>query len=159
MSSSSNVRHAFRALKHRNFQIFWAGQGISVAGTWMQTMAQSWLVGSMSAMQLSTSNTFLQTEARPELRGRVVSLYVWIFQGLAPVGGFAAGWVAQHAGVPPAILGAGSLCLLAGGALSLVPAERSSTAHREQLEREPIGRRYTARGNAGGASDGRTGSP
>jgi MFS family permease len=117
------------------------------------------LVGSMSAMQLSTSNTFLQTEAKPELRGRVVSLYVWIFQGLAPVGGFAAGWVAQHAGVPPAILGAGSLCLLAGGALSLVPAERSSTAHREQLEREPIGRRYTARGNAGGASDGRTGSP
>lgn len=81
------------------------------------------LVGSASALQLSTSNTFLQTASRPELRGRVVSLYVWIFQGLAPVGGFAAGWVAHHAGIPPAILGAGALCLLAGGALSLVPTK------------------------------------
>jgi MFS family permease len=34
----------FRALKHRNFQLFFAGQLISVTGTWMQTVAQSWLV-------------------------------------------------------------------------------------------------------------------
>ncbi len=80
------------------------------------------LVGSASALQLATSNTFLQTASRPELRGRVVSLYVWIFQGLAPVGGLGAGWVAHRAGIPTAILGSGLLCLLAGGALSLVPS-------------------------------------
>ena len=34
----------FRALKHRNFQLFFAGQMISLIGTWMQTVAQSWLV-------------------------------------------------------------------------------------------------------------------
>lgn len=35
---------AFRALRHRNFRLFFAGQLISLVGTWMQTVAQSWLV-------------------------------------------------------------------------------------------------------------------
>jgi MFS family permease len=34
----------FRALRHRNFQLFFAGQLISLVGTWMQILAQSWLV-------------------------------------------------------------------------------------------------------------------
>jgi MFS family permease len=34
----------FRALKHRNFQLFIAGQLVSLVGTWMQTTAQLWLV-------------------------------------------------------------------------------------------------------------------
>lgn len=34
----------FRALKHRNFQLFVIGQLISLIGTWMQTTAQQWLV-------------------------------------------------------------------------------------------------------------------
>src|SRR4029077_18594481 len=33
-----------RALRHRNFQLFFGGQLISLVGTWMQTVAQSWLV-------------------------------------------------------------------------------------------------------------------
>src|SRR5580692_12177761 len=33
-----------RALRHRNFRLFCAGQLISLVGTWMQTVAQSWLV-------------------------------------------------------------------------------------------------------------------
>src|SRR5262249_61748415 len=35
---------AGRALRHRNFQLFFGGQLISLTGTWMQTVAQSWLV-------------------------------------------------------------------------------------------------------------------
>jgi MFS family permease len=35
---------ALRALRHRNFQLFFSGQLISLIGTWMQTVAQSWLV-------------------------------------------------------------------------------------------------------------------
>ena len=34
----------FRALRHRNFQLFFSGQLISLIGTWMQNLAQSWLV-------------------------------------------------------------------------------------------------------------------
>jgi len=38
------VTTRFRALKHRNFQLFIAGQLVSLIGTWMQTTAQLWLV-------------------------------------------------------------------------------------------------------------------
>ena len=36
--------HALRALRHRNFQLFFYGQSISVIGTWMTKLATSWLV-------------------------------------------------------------------------------------------------------------------
>jgi MFS family permease len=38
------VRHAFRALRSRNYKIFFIGQGVSLVGTWMQSVAMSWLV-------------------------------------------------------------------------------------------------------------------
>ncbi|HEX7090826.1 MAG TPA: MFS transporter [Longimicrobiales bacterium] len=36
--------HAFRALRHRDFRLFFIGQGISRIGAWMQQVAMSWLV-------------------------------------------------------------------------------------------------------------------
>src|ERR1035437_10144188 len=36
-----------RALKHRNFRLFFFGQLVSVSGTWMQTLAQGWLLGTL----------------------------------------------------------------------------------------------------------------
>src|SRR5271154_2348492 len=42
--SGSRWQVAGRALRHRNFQLFFSGQLISLIGTWMQTVAQSWLV-------------------------------------------------------------------------------------------------------------------
>jgi len=33
-----------RALRHRNFRLFWSGQLVSMVGTWMQQVAQAWLV-------------------------------------------------------------------------------------------------------------------
>jgi MFS family permease len=41
-----------RALKHRNFQLFFSGQLISLIGTWMQTVAQSWLVYKLTGSSL-----------------------------------------------------------------------------------------------------------
>jgi MFS family permease len=38
----------FRALQHRNFQLFFAGQLISLIGTWVQSTAQLWLVYRMT---------------------------------------------------------------------------------------------------------------
>lgn len=35
---------AFSALRHRNFRLFFGGQLTSLIGTWMQTVAQAWLV-------------------------------------------------------------------------------------------------------------------
>ncbi len=39
-----SISHAWRALKNRNFRLFFIGQGISVIGTWMTRVATSWLV-------------------------------------------------------------------------------------------------------------------
>jgi len=33
-----------RAFAHRDFRLFWSGQLVSLIGTWMQSVAQSWLV-------------------------------------------------------------------------------------------------------------------
>jgi len=40
----SSLAHAWRALRHRNFQLFFFGQSISVIGTWMTRLATTWLV-------------------------------------------------------------------------------------------------------------------
>ena len=40
----SRIPEALRALRHRNFQYFFGGQLISLVGTWMQTIAEAWLV-------------------------------------------------------------------------------------------------------------------
>jgi MFS family permease len=41
---SGQPPHLFRALKHRNYRLWFMGQGVSLIGTWMQTMAQQILV-------------------------------------------------------------------------------------------------------------------
>jgi MFS family permease len=48
--------HAWRALRHRNFRLFFAGQSISLIGTWMTRVATSWLVYRLtgSALLLGT---------------------------------------------------------------------------------------------------------
>ncbi len=42
----------FPALRHRNFRLFIAGQVVSLTGTWMQTVAQSWLVYRLTHSEL-----------------------------------------------------------------------------------------------------------
>ena len=46
------VPHTFRALRHRNFRLFISGQIISLVGTWMQNVAQSWLVYRLTHSEL-----------------------------------------------------------------------------------------------------------
>ena len=48
--------HAWRALRHRNFRLFFGGQSISLIGTWMTRIATSWLVYRLtgSALLLGT---------------------------------------------------------------------------------------------------------
>ena len=41
---TSRIRQIFVALHERDFRIFWLGQLVSVTGTWMQTVAQGWLI-------------------------------------------------------------------------------------------------------------------
>lgn len=42
------ISFRFRALRHRNFRLFWNGQLVSLVGTWMQSVAQLWLMHRLS---------------------------------------------------------------------------------------------------------------
>src|SRR6516164_1956909 len=41
---AGTLASTFRALNHRNYRLFFGGQGISLIGTWMTRVATSWLV-------------------------------------------------------------------------------------------------------------------
>lgn len=71
-----------RALRHRNFQLFFTGQLISLIGTWMQSVAQSWLV-----YRLTGSSALLGLVA---FAGQIPVFL------LAPIGGYAADRVKRH---------------------------------------------------------------
>ena len=53
-ATPASLADRFRALRHRDFRLFWLGQLISVMGTWMQAVAQGWLMHRLtdSAMML-----------------------------------------------------------------------------------------------------------
>lgn len=71
-----------RALRHRNYRLFFAGQGVSLIGTWMQSVAQAWLV-----YRLTGSTLLLGTV------GFVSQFPVFL---LAPLGGAAADRYDRH---------------------------------------------------------------
>ncbi len=65
-----------RALRHRNFQLFFGGQMISLTGTWMQSVAQAWLVYRLTKSPLLLGSV-----------GFASQIPVFLF---APVGGITA---------------------------------------------------------------------
>ncbi len=77
MTSANALAHdTFAALANRNFRRYLSGQAISLIGTWMQTVAQSWLV-----LQLTHSGTAL---------GLAVALQTLPVLLLGPYGGVVA---------------------------------------------------------------------
>lgn len=50
--SKNIIRINFPALIHKNFRIYWLGQCISLIGTWMQSIGQTWLVLSLTGSPL-----------------------------------------------------------------------------------------------------------
>ena len=44
MALSNSIKQTVRALRYRNYRLFFTGQGISLIGTWMERIALGWLV-------------------------------------------------------------------------------------------------------------------
>jgi hypothetical protein len=98
--------------------------GLGAARSLVSSAAILAIVGLVVAVQMSTTNGFLQTTAPPALRGRVVAVYTWLFAGLAPVGGLLAGVLAEGVGVVRTAMGAGVVCVLSAGLLALAGCRR-----------------------------------
>jgi MFS family permease len=69
------------------------------------------VVGVGFTVWVSNTSALLQLRAPDRLRGRVMSLFMFAFAGLAPIGGLFAGWLMDVGGTP--------LALALGGAMSL----------------------------------------
>ena len=76
-------------------------------------------MGASGIVFMASCNTTLQLGAPDSLRGRVMSLYSFVFVGVTPIGSFTMGWIAEHAGVSVAYAIGGSGSLVAVIALAL----------------------------------------
>jgi MFS family permease len=72
-----------------------------------------YVVGMSSMLVAASTNTVLQSIVPDELRGRVASLYVMSFLGVAPLGALATGAVAERVGPPLTLAGCGFLAMIA----------------------------------------------
>jgi MFS family permease len=70
------------------------------------------VVGVCFTMWTANSQSLLQLAAPDHLRGRVLSLYLFAFAGLAPFGGLFAGWLSDVGGTQLAFLVAGATGLV-----------------------------------------------
>jgi MFS family permease len=82
VASQGGLSHLFRALRHRNFRLFVAGQSVSLIGTFMQTVAQSWLVYRLTHSEWLLGVTWFCGQA---------PIFV-----LGPLGGLAADRYSRH---------------------------------------------------------------
>lgn len=85
----------------------------SFARTLWVALPALYLTGMGAMLVAASTNTVLQSIVPDELRGRVASLYVMSFLGVAPLGALAVGWISERAGPPATLAGCGALALLA----------------------------------------------
>jgi MFS family permease len=125
----------------------WVGLGAVSFGMWLILFSLSrnfWLsvalllpAGFSLLLQMSSTNTLIQSMVPDRLRGRVMSVYAMTFMGMAPLGALLAGAAADVLGAPAAI-GIGGGISIAGGLLFLLRlAELRPEARRlirEQVE-------------------------
>ncbi len=126
--------------------VAWAALGFGVALIAFSISRRFWLsvllllpVGFALLLQMSSSNTLIQSMVPDRLRGRVMSVYSMMFMGMAPLGALVAGALAERLGAPAAIALGGGVCI--AGALafrSALPRIRAE-ARRLILEQRAAG--------------------
>lgn len=115
----SGYRRKGRLMFAGQFAFSFALLGIALSRTLALTLPFMTLFGWGTVTSLATSNTVIQLTVPDELRGRVISTYLWALQGIAPFGSLLVGAIAQQFGVPLAALFAGLACLAVYVAINL----------------------------------------
>ena len=127
------------ALGRASWKVLVAGTGgFSLALLALAPAATVWLcavllfvTGVSFTLWTANANSILQLGAPDHLRGRVVSLYLWAFAGLAPVGGVLAGWLTEVGGTRLAFVVAG----LTGLAMTALAAQELRRRRRAAVSR------------------------
>jgi predicted MFS family arabinose efflux permease len=95
--------------------------GLSAVRQFWTAAPVLFVTGFAGIIAVAGCNTALQLGAPDELRGRVMSLYTWVFGGVFPIGSFLVGATAERHGVSGALLLAGAAGL---GLLGLLATTR-----------------------------------
>ena len=92
--------------------VFGAGLVLFAYAPWYPLALACLAVAAFGMMgQATLSITLLQTEARPDMRGRVISFFVLAYATMLPLGSLLAGAVSQRLGAQPTVLAEGLLVL------------------------------------------------
>jgi MFS family permease len=128
------------ARRHLRGTVWWIAMACGTFGATLILFAVSrtlWLsigilvpLGGALMIQLSATNTLLQTMTPDALRGRVMAIWAMIFMGFAPFGALLAGWLATTIGPSKTLLLGGSVCV--GVAILFASWLRSSHAWGEE---------------------------
>jgi MFS family permease len=87
-------------------------------------MAVLVICGGSMVVSLALCNTSIQQRIPDAMRGRVLSMYTFAFNGFLPFGNLIAGTIAEHRGLPAAMLVLGGGVLLSAGAAAAAVALR-----------------------------------
>lgn len=86
------------------------------------------VAGAALIVQMAGSNTWLQLNAPSEMRGRIVSLYMLSFIGMAPFGSLLGGWAARLLDAPAAVAIGGTICTASALVfLAMIPRMRRAS--------------------------------
>ena len=83
------------------------------------------LIGFVSVTFNTLGNSSVQLASTPELRGRVMSLYMLVFMGGTPIGSLIVGWITEQWGAPMALIISGAVCVVAA-VIAAIFAARSA---------------------------------
>ena len=89
--------------------------GLSRVGVLWLALPLMLVTGGGMMLQMSSSNTILQTIVDEDKRGRVMSLFAMAFFGASPIGSLLAGALASRMGAQNTILVGGLVCIVAAG--------------------------------------------
>ena len=114
----------FSRMKRRGSFVFATGllfsaaaTGLALSRSYALTMAVLPVVGFCMVSQVATINTIIQHSVPDDIRGRVMSVFTFMFMGMMPFGSFIAGSIAQRFGAPAAVLTGAVACVIALAAL------------------------------------------
>ncbi len=61
--------------------------------------------------QYTVCNIVVQSESEPHMRGRAIGILLMAIFGMIPLGSLLVGWLSQHIGAPPTVLGEGIISI------------------------------------------------
>jgi MFS family permease len=94
-------------------------------------------IGFISVTFNTLGNSSVQLASSPELRGRVMSLYMLVFMGGTPLGSLIVGWITEAWGAPTALIISGGVCVVAAAVAALLAARSAGISIRLNLHLRP----------------------